>query len=133
VRSQDLGTPSRGGVRYRNTVVPERYLQLEDWPPLLDARGALAARPRERDAHQQVEWLSPETLLSERLMLGLRLLEGIDLLEQERDLGIEVLTPARRRAIEKLVVRKRVHFDGQRLWIPRNAWLFADGTIAELV
>lgn len=113
-------------IRYRNTVVPERYLELEHWP---------LPAPRNTGpghVHQQFEALRPEQLVLERLMLGLRVSEGVDLLALERELGMGVLTPERQRRIDHLLKRQRITFDGGRLAIPRSAWLHADGIIAEL-
>lgn len=113
-------------IRYRNTVVAERYLELEHWPlPAADNSGAGLV-------HQQFEQLQPEQLVLERLMLGLRIAEGVDLVNLEEELGVTVLTPTRQRRIERLQQRQQVIFDGRRLAIPRTAWLHADGIITEL-
>ncbi len=130
-----LGTGAWGTVRprgssrlrYRNTPSVERYL--ETWPgqPPVDASGGgrhLADR----------EPIDPETELQERLLLGLRLHEGMDVAQAEAELGVEQLwTPRRRRARDKLLQTGRLAWDGGRLWIPRDQWLFADGIIAELL
>jgi oxygen-independent coproporphyrinogen-3 oxidase len=78
------------------------------------------------------EELSPEELLRERIMLGLRIAEGIDLAAAGRDLGIDPWTPERTRAIDKLVAAGRLTRDGDRLKIPRAAWLFTDDIAARL-
>lgn len=114
-------------VRYRNTVVPERYLSLRDFPaPSAELTGP--ALP-----FQQLEVLGAETLLSERLMLGLRLQEGVSVSQLEQELGVPVLTPQRQKQIDRLRLRGRVELEGDRLRIPHAAWLFADGTIADLL
>ena len=100
-------------VRYRNERVPERYLA--------------GAPDTEREP------ISNETALSERILLGLRLARGIDLGAAGRELGVEPWTASRARAIEKLCARGRLERDGDRLRVPKSAWLFADGTIAELI
>ncbi|MEN9580792.1 MAG: hypothetical protein RJA70_3801 [Pseudomonadota bacterium] len=126
-------------TRYRNTVVVERYMGLGEngtttelgWPDPRDPN-AVAELAGSGKTYQQIEPLSQETLLSERLMLGLRLSEGVDLRELEADLGNDVRV-TRRAAIAKLQARGRLALEGDRLWIPKDAWLLADGTIAELL
>ncbi len=116
-------------LRYRNTVVPERYLGSQRWPEPLPDQG----RSGPGQLYQQLEPLDAETLLSERLMLGLRLATGVDLEQLEADLGLPVLTPQRRTQIEKLTERGRLVHQGATLRIPRESWLLADGTIAQLL
>jgi putative oxygen-independent coproporphyrinogen III oxidase len=117
------GTLVTGGerVRYRNSTIPDQYLAFDFW------RSAAEPPVRER------ELISPETALSERILLGLRLAEGVDLGEAGRALGVDPWTEARTRAVEKLVGRGRLTRDGDVLRVPKAAWLFADGTIAELL
>ena len=104
-------------MRYRNPPNPERYLAMIE-------RGSL--EPHETDA------LDPATRLRERLMLGLRLREGLDLERAAAELGIDPWPPARRRRADELVARGRLAIEGSRLFIPPDAWLFADGTAAAL-
>lgn len=113
------GTVSAGSsaVRYRNAPNPERYL----------ARIAAG----EFEPHEREE-LDGETRLRERIMLGLRLREGLDLEEAATDLGVAAWTNERRRAADELVRRGRLVQDGTRLRVPRDAWLFTDGTAAAL-
>lgn len=101
------------GVRWRNHIDPSKYIQSTD--PTMTR-----------------EPLSPEQLLKERIMLGLRLASGLDLGEAGRDLGVDPWTPERVRTIEALVGRGRLVREGPRLRIPPEAWLFADDTIARL-
>jgi oxygen-independent coproporphyrinogen-3 oxidase len=117
---------AEGGLRYRNEVVPERYLE---------------------GAPSSEEPLAPEALMRERIMLGLRTREGVDLDEAEASLGVAGWTPARERAAAWLVERGRlvavatetagVVIDGgnrrrARLSIPPASWLWADDTAARL-
>jgi oxygen-independent coproporphyrinogen-3 oxidase len=124
------GTYTMSGrrIRYRNTPSPERYLAgLARWATidLEDAKsGELVA---------EVEPIDPETALRERLMLGLRLQDGLDVDLAARELGVQAWTPARERAASRLEARGRLKRAGSRLWIPKPAWLFADGTIADLM
>jgi oxygen-independent coproporphyrinogen-3 oxidase len=107
-------TSKGGGARYRNPVEPKKYVQ-----------GA-------HDATSSVEELGTVALLRERIMLGLRLATGFDLGEAGRDLGLDPWTAERTREVERLVMRGRIVRDGDRLRIPKDAWLFTDDTAARL-
>ena len=104
-----------GGVRFRNDPRPAAYQARED---------ALAG--------ETVEALDGETMLRERIMLGLRLANGFDLEAAATDLGVTAWTKDRTREAEKLVARERLVVEGGRLRIPRQAWLWADDTAARL-
>ncbi len=109
--------PAAQGVRWRNEVIPERYI----------GGDATAAATREP--------LDGETLLRERIMLGLRMDEGIDLDAMAKDLGVPAWTAERRRAAAWLEQRGRIERSGEggaRLRIPRSAWLWTDDTAARL-
>jgi oxygen-independent coproporphyrinogen-3 oxidase len=111
--SDDGGPPAARGVRYRNEVLPERY-----------ARGAPASE----------EALDAPTLLRERIMLGLRTAEGVDIDAAARSLGLRDAgwTPSRERAAAWLAERGRVVRERGVARIPRAAWLWADDTAARL-
>jgi putative oxygen-independent coproporphyrinogen III oxidase len=111
------GQPRGWALRYRNMTDPSRYM-----------RAALA---KEADVESE-EALSPETRLRERIMLGLRLKSGFDLADAVSDLGGEVWTDARRAAAARLVAREKLDVQGDRVRIPRDAWVLADGIAAEL-
>jgi oxygen-independent coproporphyrinogen-3 oxidase len=119
-----VGTIERDGqvLRYRNPQNVKTYLQRQ----LRTDSSAL-------DALDEVEILDAETRLRERLMLGLRLREGVDLKRLGDELGLEPLSPERRRAIQRLVAQKRLSLAGSRCYIQPEAWLLADGTIAQLM
>jgi oxygen-independent coproporphyrinogen-3 oxidase len=104
-------------VRTKNTTDPERYLER-----------ALAGQ----DTVGSTEVLDPETRMRERIMLGLRLAEGIDLEEEARRLGVDALPRERARSLEALVRRRMVEVDGARVRVAVGARLFADGVAAEL-
>lgn len=104
-------------LRYRNPPNPERYLS--------------RVHAGDFSVHESEE-LDAETRLRERIMLGLRLAEGLDLEAHARDLGVPPWPPSRRRAADRLISDGRlVEADG-RLRVPPTAWLFADGTAAAL-
>jgi putative oxygen-independent coproporphyrinogen III oxidase len=102
------------GVRWRNEVIPERYVAAE-----------APAAPSD-------EALDGETLMRERIMLGLRMEEGIDLDAIALDLGVPAWTPDRRRAADWLAARGRVERTGSCIRVPRSAWLWTDDTAARL-
>ena len=108
---------SRTAVRYRNAPNPEVYLS--------------RARAGDFTPHER-EHLEPSTRLTESIMLGLRLREGLDLEGRANALGVEPWPAGRRRAAERLVAAGRLSMTAGRLAIPRDAWLFADGTAARL-
>lgn len=116
-------TPA-GAVRYRNQPLPERYLDaVRKGAPLLQAGGVA----------ESIEPLDGETLLRERIMLGLRLSEGFDIELAAAELGVDPWPAARLRATEKMVQRGRLARAGGRLRVPSpSAWALADGTAAEL-
>jgi oxygen-independent coproporphyrinogen-3 oxidase len=103
--------PLASGIRYRNEVLPERYL---------------------RGGPSSDESLDAQTLMRERIMLGLRMADGFDLEEAARALGIAGWTPERERAASKLERRGRIVREGTRVRIPRAAWLWADDSASSL-
>lgn len=104
----------QGGERWRNVLDPVKYIEWKNDPTMTR------------------ETLTPEDLLRERIMLGLRLVDGFDLAEAGRDLGIDPFTRERTRAIEALESRGRLKREGTRLVLPPRAWLFCDDTAARL-
>ena len=127
-RTESPGTPAHG-VRYRNEVLAEKYMHL--------ARTMAPGVPLDEDDSPRtstvtVEHLDAETLVKERIMLGLRLAAGFDVADAERDLGLAIATRERARAVEKMVSRGRLAVDGSRWRVPKERWLLVDGTAAEL-
>lgn len=116
-------TLPQGRVRYRTTPSPERFLASRFERPFEEALETTAV----------VEPLDAETSLRERIMLGLRLAEGIDLDASANELAVEALPTSRRRALERLTTQGRLVIEGHRLRIPKAQWLFADGIISELL
>jgi putative oxygen-independent coproporphyrinogen III oxidase len=113
------------GLRWRNAVEPKKYVEA--------TRALKDEVLGEGDGVSMfAEQLDGVALLRERLMLGLRLAEGVDLGRAGVDLGIDPWTPERLRSIDRLVERGRLRRDGDVLTIPRAAWLFADDVAARL-
>jgi coproporphyrinogen III oxidase-like Fe-S oxidoreductase len=71
-------------------------------------------------------------MLRERIMLGLRLSAGFDLGAAGEDLGVVGWTPARTREARTLEGRGRLGRDGDRMFLPPAAWLWADDSAARL-
>jgi putative oxygen-independent coproporphyrinogen III oxidase len=108
--------PRRGeGARYRNEVLPEKYV----------ARAGTASETSR-------EALDAPTLMRERIMLGLRMAEGVDLDDAARALDTAGWTIEREKAARWLIERGRVTRDAGRLRVPRAAWLWTDDTAARL-
>ncbi len=114
-----------GRFRYRNAPSAERYMKgwLEGSAPSLDQKSELVS---------ELEAITPEIALRERLMLGLRLVEGVDTQGLERETGV-ALGAKRTKASTRLAQRGLLEVDGARWRIPRSKWLLADGVIAELM
>lgn len=127
-RTEAPGERARG-VRYRNEVLAEKYMQR--------AHTMRAGVPFDEvdlpyTCATSAEHLDSETLVKERIMLGLRLAEGFDVAEAEADLATPLRTEARTRALEKMVRRERLEVEGTRWRVPKRRWLLVDGTAAEL-
>jgi oxygen-independent coproporphyrinogen-3 oxidase len=118
--------PSAQGTRWRNAVNPERYA--EATRPTL--RGAAVERG---GIEESCEALDAQMLLRERIMLGLRVAEGIDLADAAQELGTQGWTEARLRAAAWLEQRGRIVREGSRARIPSGAWLWTDDTSARLL
>ena len=113
-----LAEPDHTAVRYRNEPRAAAYLRA------VGADGEALELERER--------LDSETRLRERIMLGLRLADGIDLGAAGRALGLDAWTAGRESSAAELVRGGRLERHGDRLRIPKDARLFADGTAAAL-
>jgi putative oxygen-independent coproporphyrinogen III oxidase len=122
------GTLSSGGqrVRYRNTPSPERYLA----STASFASGDLSQAGPLVANH---ELIPPETALAERIMLGLRLADGLDLEHAAAELGTPLWTPDRARARDRLLTQGKLKLAAGIASIPKQHWLFADGIIAALM
>lgn len=130
---------SARALRYRNLPSADRYLKNAFVNPFQVGEGV-----------SELEPLSAETLLSERLMLGLRLLEGLDLEATRRELGL-TLASDQGRALQRALQRGQLErWVGQqwetanssipvsvgdlgRVRIPPAEWLRADAVITRLM
>jgi putative oxygen-independent coproporphyrinogen III oxidase len=120
----DAREPPRG-VRYRNAVVPDRFVQ-----STLTATAGVAGAGD--GISESSERLDASTLLRERIMLGLRIVGGIDIEAAAHALGTTGWTPERMRAAAWLEARGRIVREGTHVRIPRTAWLWTDDTAARL-
>ena len=123
-----FGTLSRGNVvgdtpvpgsavRYRNASDPRKYMAHAH-----DADEVTFER----------EELLPNDRMNERIMLGLRLAEGIDLEEAALDLGIDPLPTERQKALRRLIETGRIAREGNRLRVPQAMRGLVDGISAAL-
>lgn len=117
VRQDAPGGRSARGLRWRNQADPQTYIEkiMTGSEPSL--------------SH---EALDAETLLRERIMLGLRTAEGVDLDAIARELFLDPWTEERQATVAWLVGRGRLTREAGRLRIPPRAWLFANDTCARL-
>jgi putative oxygen-independent coproporphyrinogen III oxidase len=113
-----------GLVRYRNAPATDRYANS------VGSAALWTVSPLVSDS----ERIEPDTALRERILLGLRLAEGLDLAAAARESGVEhAFSPERERAAQKLIANGRLERHGERLRIPAAAWLFADAVVRELL
>ncbi len=123
VRSAATAAP---GVRYRNAPLPDRYVEATRAASPGPAGGGDGVSESSED-------LDAATLLRERIMLGLRIEEGVDIEAAARALETPGWTEERTRAARALEKRGRIVRDGPRVRIPPAAWLWADDTAARLL
>jgi len=112
--------PSGVAVRTKNTVQPHK------WSAGVQ-KGTLAEESREE--------VGTEDRMRERIMLGLRLAEGLDLERCRVELGVDPLPPARCKTVEAMLADGRLERtgDGGRcLRVPQSRWFLADGIAAAL-
>jgi oxygen-independent coproporphyrinogen-3 oxidase len=112
------------GIRYRNATDPRTYIDVAHRAAPFFGEGDPVSIENEP--------LEATTLLRERIMLGLRLREGLDLGAAACELNVSPWTVERERAARQLVNRGRLEREGDRIRIPAAAWLWADDTAARL-
>ena len=113
-----LASRSGGAYRYRNQETPGAYLS----HATSDCRTLASSE----------EQLDGAALLRERIMLGLRMKEGIDVEDAAACLGTEPYPADRRQALTRLEARGRIVRRGSRITVPREAWIWVDDTAAAL-
>lgn len=119
------GSDTSRGLRWRNAIEPSKYVAA--------TRAMSADVLGDGDGVSMFsEELDATALLRERIMLGLRLAEGVDMGKAAADLGIDPWTPERTKAMDRLIERGRLQRDGDVLSIPRAAWLFTDDIASRL-
>jgi oxygen-independent coproporphyrinogen-3 oxidase len=120
------------GVRWRNAIVPQDYVARtrSAYARMLD--GEIAPIGEGDGVTVTAEELGPDALLRERIMLGLRTVEGVDLARARDELGVDPWTAERLRTVDKLVTRGRLVREGEVLRVPRASWLFTDDTASRL-
>jgi oxygen-independent coproporphyrinogen-3 oxidase len=101
--------------RYRNEPKPERYVEHSATPAV----------------EVFEEALGPQELIRERLMLGLRTSDGVDLDRLGRDVGVDPLA-GRGAALARAERRGDVVRDGAVLSVPHSRWLRLEGIVAGL-
>ena len=125
---RELGDGGAIAMRYRNDPDPVRYVE--------GTRAIRAGFPVVGDGvTSTVEPLDAQTLLRERIMLGVRLEEGVDLDVAAEQLGLsrdEVWTSSRMRTVERLSHRGDLAIEGARLRITPRRRLSTDGIAAQL-
>ncbi len=118
-----VGTLSTGGgraLRYKNAVQPGKW-----------SAGVAAGAPDE----QSREDLTAEDRMRERIMLGLRLSEGVDLELAGRELGVDPLPAERQLTLDRMLADgrlERLPGAALRVRVPRAKWVLADGIAARL-
>lgn len=129
-RTEPTGSSSIHGVRWRNAARPEAYAR----GAIATATGAFGVAEGAVDAPGESanEHLDGETLLRERIMLGLRLASGFDMNEAANDLGVLAWTTERSKAAKRLEERGQLVREGSVLRIPRRAWLWSDDVASRL-
>jgi len=98
--------------RWRNDPNPQRYL-LQQTP------------------EAEVEELGPEEIVREALMLGLRTIDGMDLVATEMRAGRDPKA-GREREIERAIERGNLLQAGDWLRVPVDRWLKLDGIVRDL-
>ena len=104
-----------GARRWRSEPIPARYLERSG----TDAVNVFD------------ESLSPEDVVREALMLGLRTSEGVNLRALEARCGLDALR-GRESAIDRRTSRGEVVRDDDTLRIPREHWLALDAIVTDL-
>jgi len=120
------------GVRWRNAIVPKDYVARTRSAHARMLQGEIEPIGEGDGVTVMAEELDADALLRERIMLGLRMVEGVDLGRARDELGVDPWTTERLRTVDTLVARGRLVREGDVLRVPRGAWLFTDDTASRL-
>ncbi len=115
-------------LRYRNTARIEHYLHV--------ASGSVKNALWERQPAgilAEHETIDRKVSLMERLMLGLRTSDGVNLDELAIEFDVDEWIGRKKRTVDNLVQRGRLITEGSHLSIPFQTWYLADGTISQLI
>jgi oxygen-independent coproporphyrinogen III oxidase len=104
------------GTRWKNIPRIADYLDCKPWPPITD-----------------VERVDDETRIGEELMLGLRLIDGIDRSRLDDLLTQTIRGKERATAIYRFIERNLLEMREGRLRLTRNGLLLTDEVLADLV
>ena len=107
-----LDQGSGRATRWRNDPNPQRYLA-------------------QRTLEAEVEELGPDEIIREALMLGLRTVDGMNLVATETRAGRDPKT-GREREIERAVETGNLEQVGDWLRVPQDRWLKLDGIVRDL-
>lgn len=114
-----------GRFRYRNLAHPEKYIS-----------AALALDvdvPKLNTITSSLEPISDSIALTEAIMLGLRIAEGLDPEALSVQTGASFWTAGRKCEVTRLLARGQLQRRDHHLCIPREHWLLADGIIRDLM
>ncbi|MCE7795939.1 radical SAM family heme chaperone HemW [Sphingobium sufflavum] len=114
-----IGPGAHGRV---NAHATRRHRKPENWMAALAAQG---------HGLEEESALAPDERMTEALMMGLRLAEGVDLSDLQARLG--TAAPINRRAAERLAAQGLLRLDGARLAVTGEGMLLLDGILAELL
>jgi coproporphyrinogen III oxidase-like Fe-S oxidoreductase len=107
-----LDQGSGRATRWRNDPNPQRYLA-------------------QRTPEAEVEELGPDEIIREALMLGLRTVDGMNLVATETRAGRDPKT-GREHEIERAVETGNLEQIGDWLRVPQDRWLKLDGIVRDL-
>lgn len=121
-------TYANRSLRYRNPTSIAGYLSLDFLDPRL-----LRDEPNAALHGIELEPLTPEVRLAERVMLTLRTTDGLDLYGVAKELGMDAPTSSQRATVERLLANGRLVELAGHLSIPSSLWHLSDGIIRQLL
>ncbi len=121
-------TGSNRAIRYRNAPSPREYLRCASAWEKTDLLKAGSGLPQ-----SELEELGPETRLLERIMLGLRLSDGINVEEAARKLGVPPWSDRAADRYQRLLRDGSLEQVEGRTRIAPSRWFIANEIIAQLI